>query len=264
MTPVFRTAVCCMTRDAPDLACWIRHHLRYFDRIFLRVESGRPEQPGDDRVVVVETAEPRDEGLYRQQERQVDFVDLCVRRVARAHGVRYLLHIDDDELFVAPRWPDAGTLLRSIAWAGATHARIQNHEAVFREDPGDTASPYFGDPRLVFRDGARSAHMRGYRNGKSVCDTLLMPKCTGCHTFEGGAVPLREAAILHFDCLDFERWRTKFLRITETAGLLPFYARSARAVREGDEREQRRVWRGGVVMIPGEPLVGTRNNAPGS
>jgi hypothetical protein len=254
-----------MTRDAPDLRYWIRHHLRYFDLVFLRVEGGQPVE-SDNRVVVVETAEPEDDGLLlRQQHRQVDFVDACVRRTARAYGVRYLLHIDDDELFVAdPRWPDAASLLRSIAWGGATHARIQNHEAVFRGDPGDGAEPYFSDPRLVFRDGARSAFMRGYRNGKSVCDTLSGPKCTGCHTFEGSAMLLRSAAILHFDCLSFERWKTKFSRIRDTTGLPPFYGRSVRAIRTGDEHEQRRVWRDGVVMIPGEPLAGIRNNVPGS
>ncbi|NDE13750.1 hypothetical protein EBZ80_02355 [bacterium] len=270
---MFRTAVCCMTRDAPDLPFWIAYHLRYFDRIFLRVEGGK-RPPEDDRVVVVDTTEPEDGGLLRQQERQRDFVDLCVRRVARTHGVRYLLHIDDDELFVMePRWRDAGSLLRTLAWSGATHARIQNHEAVFRVDPGDAgATPYFTDARIVFRDGARSAFMRGYRNGKSVCDTFHQPRCTGCHTFEGSHIILREAVILHFDCLDFVRWQNKFLRIREITGLLPFYGRSVRAVRTGDEHEQRRVWLGGVVVRDREPLLlmewirhaDRENSAPGS
>jgi hypothetical protein len=166
-------AVCCMTmRMDANLDVWIHHHLHIvgIDYIFLRVVGDNifNQQRLGPKVFVLENEIVEDahiDSVRRQQERQKRFVDQCLRVHAPRLRVRYLLHIDDDELLVLhKRWSGLKPLLQEKLQQQNQQAvvnsfRIQNYEAVLLHPPPQKSSAISTDGDLFFltthfKDGA--------------------------------------------------------------------------------------------------------------
>jgi hypothetical protein len=257
-------AICCMTmRVDANLDVWIHHHLQTvgIDYIFLRVEGSNaitgPHQQRrfGPRVLVLENEVVEDahiDSVRRQQERQKRFVDQCLRIHAPRLRVRYLLHIDDDELLVLhKRWSCLKSLLQqrqqqlSPTTLALDSFRIQNYEAVLLSPPSQpstqtTSGSGSNSNNLFFltkhfKDGAME-ECRGYRNGKSIALVGKTQECTGPHTFAGPWIRIdsNDAIILHYDSLTFEGWLKKFTHLSQCSpdilqhqlAPFPFYQKS--------------------------------------
>lgn len=248
-------AVCCMTmRVDTNLDVWIHHHLYTvgFDYIFLRVEGNdgianlHRRRLGGPRVLILENEiveNPHIDSVRRQQERQKRFVDQCLRIHAPRLHVRFLLHIDDDELLVLhKRWPCLNSLLQSmqsrLPSQPIASIRIQNFEAVLLSPPPSISNPQEGDLFFTtthFKDGAIE-DCRGYRNGKSIARVGHTIECTGPHTFVGPWIKMdsADAIVLHYDSLTFKGWLKKFTHLSQCSSDIlqhalapfPFYQQS--------------------------------------
>jgi hypothetical protein len=239
-----------------NLDVWIHHHLYTvgFDYIFLRVEGDdgianlHRRRLGGPRVLILENEIVENshiDSVRRQQERQKRFVDQCLRVHAPRLRVRYLLHIDDDELLVLhKRWLGLKPLLQEKLQQQNQQVvvnsfRIQNYEAVLLQPPSPPHEiSTDGDLFFLtthFKDGAIE-ECRGYRNGKSIAIVGKTQDCTGPHTFAGSWIKLHsdDAIILHYDSLTFESWFKKFTHLSHCSpdilqhqlAPFPFYQQS--------------------------------------
>lgn len=208
-------AICCMTMQPEHFEFWIHHHLVIvgFDYILLRIENTDysiiPEKYAKQVIICQEEnlVDSHIDSIVRQQDRQINFVNWCLEKVCPKLKIEHLLHIDDDELLVLHkdyksiqdiinRYPSFGNL------------RFQNYEAVLRFTP---CRPEYFFQTTWFKNGSLE-QCRSYRNGKSMTPVNLRNKCNGCHTFTGlwTKVEEKDAIILHYDSITFERWKKKF------------------------------------------------------
>jgi hypothetical protein len=139
--------------------------------------------------------------LMQRQERQVR----SSMQQARAMGIDWLFHIDDDELLHL-EVPFA-ELVRELEPTAACLVLV-NAEAV----PSGELSP-----KCVFTStSAFTLHrMQAYRNGKAA--GRLQAAGTGWmgpHRFAGvqHVVPATQACLLHFESATYDMWKGKFLR----------------------------------------------------
>lgn len=236
-------AVCCMTmRVDTNLEVWIHHHLHNvgMDYIFLRIEGALKPLPSD-RVLILEHEIVNDahiDSIPRQQERQKRFVNQCLRVHAPRMHVRYLLHIDDDELLVLHKqWSSLKEVLQQQPQDMA-YIRIQNYEAVLLSPPLMPETQYSNNlfwSTTYFKDGA-TEECRGYRNGKSIALVGHTQECTGPHTFTGPWIKMNtaHAIILHYESLFFRQWLQKFTHLSQCSSQIlqqtlhpfPFYQQS--------------------------------------
>jgi hypothetical protein len=208
--------------------------------------------------------------LFRAAHREVDrdgednYVDLQTRQHAwttealaraRADGVHWLIHIDDDELAV-PRAP-ADTLVGVLDRVPATCAsvHIPNWEAFSPAHPSADTS-FFGDPRVQFLASGCNHLFAAYANGKAASRTLEGQAPHGPHHFRGGEeceIRDDDMIIAHFDSLALGpedippvRWVEKNrLRVGGDLSKIPFSAtlEGIAAVQSGDPRLLEEVWR---------------------
>ena len=218
------------------LADWIEHHRKIFDRLLIWIDD-------PDELVFARTfAEPQvlialgDQGRARsrltqtltRQEMNTNFaVVLCAR-----DGIDWLLHIDADELFIAPD-PDLWT--RDIG-----QLRFVNHECV----PVWTAARPLveidrfkanGHPGFMLYSNGKAA-VRCCRNGAALAP---LPTASGVHEFSVGdtaSIWATTGSVLHFACPTFDLWLEKYQRMgrfsdywydDESAPIaIPFHTRS--------------------------------------
>jgi hypothetical protein len=184
------------------------------------------------------------EGQSETQERQMDFVHRCIG-VASSIGIRFLLHIDDDELLVlGKKWNSIQEYCASVEWESIQSLRIQNYEAVLRATPTDSHE-YFKSTRWFKNCGREPC--RSYSNGKSIADVSNVElRVTGCHTFSGTWKKMKEedGVILHFDSISYPRWKTKFQALSkmspEVFASVPFsfYKKSIECFWDENKTEQ--------------------------
>lgn len=194
--------------------------------------------------------------------------------LARSDGVRWLLHIDCDELF----YPDKGDAREHFALLDALsigQARYINHEAIPERDEHDD---YFAEITLFKRNGAevppeifeslrpfwqrRGHYFLAYDNGKCAVRTLPGVTPATVHGFRLPVVPLGRAtlsspSILHYPFTSFERYWTKFQRFGRfTSGELlgqswnmpQFLGQSRDLVNAGDRDKVLKAYRRAVLM----------------
>jgi hypothetical protein len=194
--------------------------------------------------------------------------------LARAKGLKWLLHIDADELFYAPggdaaahfAWLD-GTAIETVSYA--------NYEAVPEtEETGDffRTVTLFKKPKLLRAPPSAEAKaliagtgqlapnfFHFYDNGKSAVRLAaagMLPK--GVHRFvrpgSYASAQSPEQFILHYACCGFASFRQKYLTLGRfadqwwdkydiTASIGPFHLQARDAVMSGDVEQARRFYR---------------------
>lgn len=212
--------------------------------------------------------------------------------LARAMGLKWLLHIDADELFYAP----GGDAAAHFAWLDGTPIETvsyANYEALPEaEETGDffRAVTLFKKPKLlrappsseakalIERTGQLAPNFfHFYDNGKSAVRLGakgMLPK--GVHSFvrlgQYASAQSPQQFILHYACCGFSAFWQKYRRLGRfsdqwwdkydiAASIGPFHLQARDAVMAGDREQARRFYRE-RAMIDDAALIGelTRHN----
>mmetsp|Transcript_7113 Transcript_7113/g.29594 ORF Transcript_7113/g.29594 Transcript_7113/m.29594 type:complete len:272 (-) Transcript_7113:744-1559(-) len=138
---------------------------------------------------------------------------------ARAAGVDWLLHIDDDELLFCPGGLQALWATMCQFSACVCDAHLHNIEALACE--GTCSSPYLTCTSFV----VSTARFSSYTNGKSFGRLSSQGlRAHGPHHFRGDLMPIRSssknippyvAVVLHYESCTFERWLHKFRQLAD-------------------------------------------------
>lgn len=194
--------------------------------------------------------------------------------LARRDGIRWLLHIDIDELFYSGDQSavDHFQLLDSLSIG---QARYINHEAIpnrdehedcfreithFKRNGAEIPPDVFESMRIFWHE--RGAYFLAYDNGKCAVRTLPGVTPATVHGFRLPIVALGRASlsmpcILHYPFTSFERYLAKFVRLGDFSGgnLLGqtwnaprFLEESRDLVRDGEREAVRQKYRQ-VVML---------------
>jgi hypothetical protein len=183
---------------------------------------------------------------------------------ARKDGIRWLLHIDIDELF-HPGDQSATEHFRLLDAVSIGQARYINHEAI----PNlDEHNDYFREVTLFKRNAAeipvdvlesfrpyfkrREGYFHAYDNGKCAVRTLSGVTPATVHGFRLPVVALGRASlstpcILHYPFTSFERYWAKLKRLGDFKGELllgeaaPRFLLTGRDLARDDQREK--AWR---------------------
>jgi hypothetical protein len=194
--------------------------------------------------------------------------------LARRDGIRWLLHIDSDELFY-PGKGDAREHFQLLDDLSIGQARYINHEAVpvrdehedffaeitlFKRNGAEVAPEVFESLRPYFQQ--RGHYFLAYDNGKCAVRTLPGVTPATAHGFRLPVVALGRASlsspsILHYPFTSFERYWAKFQRLGEfpSEELLgqswnppQFLGQSRDLVNSGDREKVRKAYRRAVVI----------------
>lgn len=134
--------------------------------------------------------------------RQAAWVDRMIAR-ARADGVQWLFHIDDDEIAV----PSTSGATTTSSWprvldkvpAKCASVHLDNVEAF---SPPHPSGPFFDDTEVRFLPRACAHLYAAYGNGKSATRTLEGQASHGPHHFRGGKeCELKTGVVGHYEGL---------------------------------------------------------------
>ncbi|MEZ4293534.1 MAG: glycosyltransferase family 2 protein [Polyangiaceae bacterium] len=206
--------------------------------------------------------------------RQLCHVKLALS-IARREGMRWLLHIDGDELFHPPA-RDAAAHFAALDALGLGYVIYDNHEALC-ETPGVTdpfreVTLFKKNPRCIAPDAlaaaepyfaSRGGYFLAYANGKAAVRTVPGAEPAGVHGFHIpferglGRARLSSPAILHYPYSGFDGYWRKFQRLgTYSSELLlgrpwypPLFELASRDLAcAGDERGARTLFRRATVL----------------
>jgi hypothetical protein len=247
-----------MTMQPEHFSFWLHHHLNVVgvNYILLRVENTILQIPNEfvKKVVLCEQVHVQDaniDSIIRQQDRQKEFVNRCLSDYCQGLGIRFLLHIDDDELLLVGKHVESfQTLLeQSFRRREIQYLRIQNYEAVLRFTPQH--QEYFF--QTSWFKNANHEECRSYKNGKSIAYVGRGSLCNGCHTFTGTWLKLAEedAIIAHYDSITFDKWKSKFNHLKNMTkipkSIFPFYQQSIELfLRDTSEESLHKFWQNAV------------------
>lgn len=285
---------------AAPLRSWLRHHRALgFERLYLFFDAGDPgiaearATPGVEVTVVDEAhfealaQHPyaarhvpllRATGLGRSSPDALTALQLCNMAMglerARRDGMRWLLHIDVDELF-HPGEGSASEHFALLDRLGLGQARYINHEAM---PTAEEHADYFREMTLFKRNpaelpdatkarvapfwAAREGYFLAYANGKCAVRTLPGVTPATAHGFQLPVVALGRAnlsspCVLHYPYVSFEQYWAKHARLGDYAGdaLLgedwtppPFALASRDYVRDGRREDARRRYARTVLL----------------
>jgi len=227
---------------------WLNHHLNIVgvNYILLRVENTLLQIPTEfsNKVIICEQQQIQNaniDSIIRQQERQKNFVNCCLYDYCPGLGIRYLLHIDDDELLMVGKHIDSiqELLEKNFCKQEIQYLRIQNYEAVLRFTPQH--QEYFF--QTSWFKNANNEDCRSYKNGKSIAFVGRGSMCNGCHTFTGNWLKLTEEDVIiaHYDSITFDKWKIKFNHLKSMTqipkSIFPFYQQSIELFLMGSSEE---------------------------
>jgi len=221
-----------MTKRPADLQTWLLYHRERcgISRFYLRVED-TPElaalldaPPWSECVQVTFSTGHRD--YFQQMDRQDQHI-ATILPAARAVGLDYLLHIDDDELLYCADGLDAlhDALARAPSWAADLH--VSNLEVLAPST--EVALDRAFHECTAFRH--RPREFCAYGNGKAfgkLSEAALRP--AGPHHFAAGLMPAgsREAGtydlpanaavVLHYESGSYAAWRRKYTDLARRHG----------------------------------------------
>ena len=228
--PEARIGIVCMTKRPLDLLTWLTYHREVCGvrRFYLRVEDtpGASDvlgaAPWVDCVEVEYGTGERD--YFRQMDRQNRHVDAVVPR-ARAAGLCFLLHIDDDELLYCAGGVAGLHVALANAPASTGNLQVDNLEAL---PPHAHCSNPFAEV-TAFRHN--TSDFCAYANGKSfgrLGDPTLRasgPHRFSCFPSKTHQLPPTAAVVLHYESANAKVWHDKYAALSrQHAG--------SRAVRE--------------------------------
>lgn len=244
-----RVGIVSLTRKPVDFSVWINYHLNVVgvDVVFVQVEdtpSLEVEYRNHPRVLLYPYDRETEGNQYVDLQRRQGVFIQKILPIARSKGIRYLLHIDDDELlYISPRYHHRiAEFVHGLGLDSRTETDIHFHnlEALYPdEDKKSNQQRCFRATTFVH---CQTGVCRSYANGKSmgkISDPHV--QFNGPHHFTGAMfqVPKDEACILHFDSCTENRWRTKFQNLADNTSTeeitkipFPYYRESIEAVRE--------------------------------
>ena len=248
-----KLGVVVMTKRPLDLEHWLWYHRSVVgvSRFYVQCEDS-PElaalllRPPWNAFVDATFVAKTERDYFVQMDRQAVHVACTVPR-ARAAGVEWLLHVDDDELLHCPS--GAGALWRALKDAPkhVSDVHVKNVEAL--APTAACSRPFLECTRFV----ASTSKFASYTNGKSF-GRVAAPglRAHGPHHFRGdvlgGAngvpsatlnVAASVAVVLHYESVSYDRWTTKFSELAARHGHdqdildklpFPFYRASLSAV----------------------------------
>lgn len=239
-----KVALATMTKNPVDFEVWLRYHLDKFSHIFLRVEDtphlkhviDKVDHRGKLTVEYVDGVDNKD-SYYTQQDRQEQFVNKCAQ-MALQMGIDFILHIDDDELFLLRNnHRNISSLISKLKIPShISNLSFRNVEAVYPKDKGSCfASTKFID--------CVKGDCKSYGNGKSMGKVSNNLKVYDPHLFKGPSldVPIEEAVVLHFDSCTYERWYSKFKNLSNISDKkmndipFDFYKESIRSLKKCED-----------------------------
>ena len=218
-------AIATVMRKPIDLPLWLKHHRKmgigYF---FIRLEDspGFEDYLDNQNDVFLEIGSSDQTDNYSTlQSRQVDFVKKCIRTCQTSSNLKWIFHIDADELLHG----NLGIL--DLIDPKYKVLRLGNAEAVFDEDQKTCFSAN------TFLRCDLNAPCRSYANGKGggrICNGLSIAgphhfSFNGSHQGESVYnVPFNDLAVLHFDSCSFGAWIEKFNHLSKTTDVnnIPF------------------------------------------
>ena len=100
-----KTAIAIMTMKPINFEVWLKYHLKYlkFDHIYIRVEDTPELKKIIDKYSKQVTAkfyskQDNTDSYFNQMNRQDELINNAIED-CKKRNIKYLLHIDDDELF---------------------------------------------------------------------------------------------------------------------------------------------------------------------
>jgi len=252
----FTIALVSTIKHAPDFSIWLHHYrsVLNIDLIFLQIDNNPVlfhwiQQLSLPNVFAFEhTTSNHHQNLFDDiQQVQRTFVNKVIEQCYQ-HNIRYLLHVDDDELLVVSksyrysihRWIDSNKIILNQY----TNIKFQNMEAIYPPDSYDCfQTSYFAPCHQLL--------CKGYVNGKSMAS--LHPSsprvsCLGCHDFSGPSysVPIEEVILLHFDNCSYESWKRKFSHYALSSNNdnipFPFYRDSIEIIKQNSPVQPYLFW----------------------
>ena len=206
-----KVAIAIMTMKPANFEVWLKYHIKYlkFDHIYIRVEDTPELKTIIDKYPDKITAkfyskQDNKNSYFNQMSRQDmlinDSIEDCKKR-----NIKYLLHIDDDELFfINKKFKRASDFFESLDGT-YDQAHFTNFEAVFPNEKNTCFST--NKFKNCKTDGCLS-----YANGKSAGKISDNLKAKGPHYFHGTVknIPTDDAIVLHFDSCTYSKWYHKF------------------------------------------------------
>lgn len=212
-----KVAIATMTKQPVDFSVWLDYHLNQLNvnHIFLRVEN-TPELEkllstyDSNRVTYVMENGVNNKNTYdNQQDRQNKFLQDCIK-TCKQKGIDFLLHIDDDELFmISSQYKHIQDFFYTIP-ENIDNIHFINVEAVY---PNDQMSSCFSTNKFI---NCSKGGCKSYANGKSagLVTNRLRPR--GPHYFNGKSknISINHACVLHFESCNFDKWYQKFSNLS--------------------------------------------------
>mmetsp|Transcript_21426 Transcript_21426/g.67265 ORF Transcript_21426/g.67265 Transcript_21426/m.67265 type:complete len:366 (-) Transcript_21426:39-1136(-) len=242
-----RMGIVVMTKKPLDFEQWLAYHREMVgvSRFFVQCEDS-PElaqlvcfPPWNECVEATFVAKTQRD-YFVQMDRQATHIASVVPR-ARAAGIEWLLHIDDDELLYCPRGP--GTLWAALRTAppGVCDLHVQNVEALAPD--ASCEAPFASCATFI----VSTSRFASYTNGKSFGRVARAGlRAHGPHHFradggESADLPPPCAVVLHYESCTFDRWSRKFRDLADRHGddpdvvaklPFPFYRESLAVMRK--------------------------------
>lgn len=267
-----RVGIISSQRNPPDYVNWMRFHVDVgIDAFYITIEDTPWLGPAmasladqfsratgrhvtvyyEDAAPVNRSKEDNYSDLITRQKVRVDHM----LRKARADGVDWAFHIDDDELlypgskYAISTWPE---ILNTVPKRCAS-IHLQNWEGFSPKNPSGS---WITDRNVQYLPQSCGRYFAAYANGKAGSRTLPTQSSHGPHHFKGGEeceLPETRGVLLHHEALAMgpddvppERWIQKNqLRLNDDLSRIPFAAThdAIKAIRSDDIFNMEQVWK---------------------
>jgi hypothetical protein len=263
-----KLGVVSLQRHPPDVLNWIRYHVDvgvsnfYFwledsDELkpILEDFGGQlTEEMGLPVHVYAEIGKPvnraTENNYFDILDRQQAFVNRMIVQ-ARADGVDWVFHIDDDELLHPRSGSNWGDVLKKVD-PKCDSIHMTNWEGYSPEQP---SGPWLMDSAVRYMPGKCNHLFAAYANGKAATRTTAGQRAHGVHHFTGGKeceLPESDGVVLHHESMAMSAAdvppagyiEKNRLRLTSDLSKIPFpfTHESVGALKEGDHAALERIW----------------------
>jgi hypothetical protein len=241
-----KVAIAIMTMKPVNFEVWLKYHLKYlkFDHIYIRVED-TPELKDiinkyPDKITAKFVSKQNNKNSYFNQMSRQDILINDSIQDCKKRNIKYLLHIDDDELFfINKKYKRSSDFFESLD-NSYDQVHFTNFEAVF---PNEKITCFSTNK---FKN-CKKDRCLSYANGKSAGKVSDNLKAKGPHYFHGSVknISINEAIVLHFDSCTYSKWYHKFNNLKNITDKkfkeIPFhfYKQSIKYLRKSAKKEDK-------------------------
>lgn len=241
-----KTAIAIMTMKPINFEVWLKYHLKYlkFDHIYIRIEDTPELKQIIDKYPNQITAnfyskQDNKNSYFSQMNRQDELINNAIED-CKKKNIKYLLHIDDDELFFLNKKYKSASQFFNTLNPNYDQAHFTNFEAIFPKEK-DTC---FSTNKFK---NCKTNNCLSYANGKSAGRISNNLKPNGPHYFKGSIenIDPDQAMILHFDSCTYSKWYHKFNNLKnitdEKFNKIPFdfYKKSIKYLKKSIKKEDK-------------------------